>query len=158
MFLVFVAICGYASVYLASDYYYFRDGLANLRSSINTLNEIKTNLTAEITRLSREESVYSSSLSIMQQELPTIEIFDSIDKSTVRGVILSSVALTQKDIKIDGLANTEDNIVTTTRNLLDSEAFVVAQVPVVTRENMGPEGLKFSLTLTPKAIGESGQR
>ncbi|MCL2146758.1 MAG: PilN domain-containing protein [Synergistaceae bacterium] len=94
----------------------------------------------------------------MNQELPTIEVFDSIDKSTVRGVILSSIALTERELKLDGLANTEDNIVTTTRNLLDSEAFSIAQVPIVTRENMGPEGLKFTLALTPRAIGESGQR
>ena len=158
MFLVFLAICGYATVHLVSDYYFLRNGIRDLRVKNADLNRIKASLTAELADLQRQESVYSSSLSIMQQELPTIEIFDSIDKSTVRGVILSSVALNQKELKLDGLANTEDNIVSTTRNLLDSEAFSIAQVPIVTRENMGPEGLKFSLTLTPKAIGESGQR
>jgi len=158
LFLVFAAVCGFASYSLVSDYYFLKREIHELNIRISRLIRIRTDLTAELTRLSRQESVYSSSLSIMQQELPTIEIFESIDKSTIRGVILSSIALNQKELKLDGLANTEDNIVTTTRNLLDSEAFSVAQVPVVTRENMGPEGLKFSLTLTPKSIGESGQR
>jgi|GEM_PF-4531389 len=158
MFMIFVGVCGFASFYLFRDYFFLSNGIEELNGSISRLTTLRNSLTAEITRLQNQERVYSTSLSIMNQELPTIEVFDSIDKSTVRGVILSSIALTERELKLDGLANTEDNIVTTTRNLLDSEAFSIAQVPIVTRENMGPEGLKFTLALTPRAIGESGQR
>jgi Tfp pilus assembly protein PilN len=94
----------------------------------------------------------------MQQELPSIEVFDSIEKSIVRGVILNSLSLNQKELKLNGVANNEDNIVTSARNLLDSEVYSIAQVPNVSRSNLGPEGLKFSLSLEPKTIGESGQR
>ena len=158
MFLIFGAVVSYAWIGMLGDIMFLSSGVNELTNNIQSLNDVKANLTRQLTQLSKEEKDYATSLSIMQQELPTMEIFESIDNSIIKGVILSSLAITQKELKLNGLANTEDNIVTATRNLLDSGAFNVAQVPVVTRSNMGPEGLKFSLSLEPKPIGESGRR
>jgi len=158
IFMVFGAVILYAGGCMLSDYRKLSDNVNDLTSRIRSLNIIKDRLTAELKALAEQERVYNSSLSIMQQELPTIEVFDSIDKSVIKGVILNSLSLSQKELKLGGVANTEDNIVTTTRNLLDSGAFSIAQVPVVNRANMGPEGLRFSLSLVPLSIGESGLR
>jgi Tfp pilus assembly protein PilN len=154
MFLFFGVLVSYTSLNVLNDILFLQDRVNTLSEKIVDLNAVKSGLTAELARLARQEAVYTSSLSIMQQELPTIEVFDSIDKSVIRGVILSSVALTQNELKLAGVANTEDNVVTTTRNLLDSGSLSVAQVPVVTRANMGPEGLRFSLSLIPLTIGD----
>jgi Tfp pilus assembly protein PilN len=158
MFIIYGALVSYASFCIIGDIYFLKNGIKDLQKDIAAELKTKNELQVELGRLTKQEAVYSQSLSIMQQELPTIEIFDAIDKSTVRGVILTSMVLNQKELKVVGVANTEDNIVTTIRNLLDSEAFSIAQVPVVTRENMGPEGLKFTLSLAPKPIGESGRK
>jgi len=139
--------------------------IMSLNTNISSLNErndeyrtIKVKLEAELRRLAQQEAVYVSSLSIMHQDLPTIEVFDSIDRSLARGVTLVSMTLSQPELKLNGVANTEDNIVTTTRSLLDSGTFSTAQVPVVNRTDMGPEGLRFTLSLAPLEIGRVNRK
>jgi len=157
LFMIFGAVISFTGFTMVNDIYTFRVDINNLNNDIENEKSVERGLTAELARLARQEQVYVSSLSIMQQELPTIEIFGSIDRSIIRGVILNSLSLSQKELKLGGVANTEDNIVTTIRSLLDSGVFSVAQVPVVTRANMGPEGLRFSISLEPLSIGESGK-
>ena len=158
MFLVFGAAVAYSWFVMAKDILFLQGKISDLSHQIGNLNNIRAGLMAELTRLDRQEQVYASSLSIMQQELPTIEILNSIEVAIVRGVILNSLSLSDANLKLDGVANIEDNIVQTARNLLDSGTFSQAQVPIVTRENMGPEGLRFSLSLAPMAIEEVGRR
>jgi Tfp pilus assembly protein PilN len=157
IFIIFGAVISFAGIDMIRKIYDLEYNIKDRSARVGNLQNIRRALQADLTRLAAQESVYRSSLSIMQQELPTIEVFDSIDKSIVRGVILNSLTLSQKELKVGGVANTEDNVVNSTRNLLDSGAFSVAQVPVVTRANMGPEGLRFSLSLEPLSIGESGK-
>ena len=158
MFIVFGAIFSYAWIGMLSDIMFLRNGVNTLQDKIGDLEVIKAKLTEELARLTKQEGVYVLNLSIMQQELPTIEIFESIDKSIVRGIILNSLVITQKELKLNGVADTEDNISTFMRNLMDSAVFYSVQLPTVARNNMGPEGLKFLLPLEPKPIGESGRR
>ena len=94
----------------------------------------------------------------MQQDLPTIEVFDSIDRGLVRGVTLKGINLSQNSLKLNGVAGVEDDVVESARKLLLSGTFSVAQVPQVTRTNTGPEEVNFTLFLAPLNIGEVGKK
>ena len=153
MFLIFSGVISYAWLVLAKEILFVQDRINTLTNQVEDLNVIKIGLTAELTRLSKEETVYVSSLSIMQQDTPTIEIFNSLDTSLIKGATLNSLSLAENELKLVGVAGTEDDIVETTRKLLETGNFSTAQVPVVTRTNMGPEGLKFTLSLIPLGFG-----
>ena len=153
-FLIFASVMSYTWFSMIKDILFLQDRINTLSNQVDDLRTVRIGLTAELARLSQEEAVYASSLSIMQQELPTIEVFNSIERAFNRGITLTSLVLTHTNLSLVGVANTEDNIVDTTRNLLDTGIFSVAQVPVVSRANMGPEGLSFSLSLAPLGIGE----
>ena len=158
MFMVFGSAVSYAWFVMAKDILFLQGKIRDLSHQVSNLNTVRTGLRTELARLDRQEQVYVSSLSIMQEELPTIEVFNAIERSLVSGVTLNSLALSDKNLKLDGVANTEDNIVQTARSLLDRGTFSHAQVPVVTRTGTGPEGLNFSLSLAPLSIGEAGRR
>ena len=165
MFLFFGVITSYAGFSMLSDILFFNDKINDLTRKINDETNIKNELTAVLAGYSRQETVYATSLSIMQEDLPTIEVFDALDRSVIRGVILDSLTLNHTEMKIEGVANAEDDVVTTARNLLDSGTFSVAQVPVVSRLNTGSranasgrDGFKFALSLVPLSIGESGRK
>jgi Tfp pilus assembly protein PilN len=158
MFIIFGSVVCFAWVLMGSDIAFISSQIETLTEKIEELTARENRLQKELNDLEKQERMYAQSLNIMQYELPTIEVFDSIEKSIVRGVILITLSLTQKELKLNGAANNEDNIVTSARNLLDSEVYNIAQVPKVERSGTGPEGLKFSLSLEPKPIQESGRK
>lgn len=143
---------------MVNDILFLNGKINDLSNDVENLNSVKIKLQSELSRLSQQEAVYVSSLGIMQQELPTIEVLDSIDRSLIKGVTLNTLALTQLDLRLNGVANAEDSVVEAARNLLDSGTFSTAQVPVVSRTGSGPEGLKFSLSLAPLKIVEVGKK
>lgn len=159
MFIIYGAVVAFAGTGMLSDFFILKNGIEDLKYRVEDLKSIEADLTEEIKRMQDREKVYSTGLSIMNEELPTIEIFEAIDKSILKGVILNKLSFTQKAIRLDGAANTENNISAFANNMMNSnDVFRDVQQPTMNRANMGLEGITYAITFAPKPIGESGRR
>lgn len=154
LFMMFVSSVGYAVFTAVKEIISVRADVIELTNSVDNLEGVKINLIAEVERMKKQEAAYASGLSVMSNELPTIEILGAIDRSLPAGITLNTIKIDAKLVSLAGVAASEEIIVEATRNLLNSGAFSTAQVPIATRGATERDGIRFTLTLTPLPIGE----
>lgn len=154
LLLTFLGVAGYASFVAGKDYVSLQNSVTALTTRVAHFDAVKAGLVAEIERLQKREALYVSSLNIMNQELPSIEILHAIDRSLPEGVSLSGLTIKADNVNLSGASGSEENIVRTTRNLLGSGAFSMAQVPVANRTGNNRDGIRFNLTLSPLLLSE----
>jgi len=130
-------------------------------SIVSSLEAEKTVLQRQVTELRAREKVFSDTLNIMQDDLPTIEVLNALESNideygigldTLRFVVGNAAGITNV-VEVTGLAATDKQIIDYSDRLRASGVFTDVLLPVTTlNESTGL--ISFTLRMPYLPIGQ----
>jgi cell division protein FtsB len=161
LFLFFVGSSGFYLATMTLKAIGLKEEIEYKQLEVDDLETSQRSLEAEIRRLQGREKVFSETLKIMQDDLPTIEAFNALESNTEYGMRLESVKFAAgqaggaNTLTVDASAATEDQIVQFTDGLTESGVFSQVRMPS-SRLDEGTGRVAFTLVLSLLNIGQIG--
>jgi len=156
----FVTSIGYL-VMMTIERLALKDRVIENESIVSVLEREKTGLQTKVTELRAREKVFSDTLNIMQDDLPTIEVLNALETNideygigldTLR-FIVGNVAGVNSVVEVTGLAATDKQIIDYSDRLRASGVFTDVLLPVTTlNESTGL--ISFTLRMPYLPIGQ----
>jgi cell division protein FtsB len=161
LFLFFVGSSGFYLATMTLKAIGLKEEIEYKQLEVDDLETSQRSLEAEIRRLQEREKVFSETLKIMQDDLPTIEAFNALESNTEYGMRLESVKFAAgqtggaNTLTVDASAATEDQIVQFTDGLTESGVFSQVRMPS-SKLDEGTGRVAFTLVLSLLNIGQIG--
>ena len=163
LFLFFIASNGFYLVTMAMKMMNLQEGIFLKEDEVSSLEVRKTELESEIKRLQDREKVFSETLKIMQEDLPTLEVFNALETHMDYGVGLNSIRFSAGRVMgnvkgpdiavVEATAATEEQIIQLTEGLTGSGVFSSVVMPNSTRDDKTGR-VTFTLNLSLLPIGQ----
>ncbi|MDR2175501.1 MAG: hypothetical protein LBO82_06145 [Synergistaceae bacterium] len=133
-----------------------RDSVEYKQSEVNRMETSKTALEAEIRRLQQREKVFTETLKIMQDDLPTLEIFEALETCTEPGMRISDLryaAGASPTVILNAAADTDEQTTLFRIGLENSGVFSRVTMPT-SKLDERTRKVQFTLNLTLLPIGQ----
>ena len=158
LMLVFFASSGYYIVTMTLKMIDLNDSIEYKESEVSGLETQKRQLETEIRRLQDREKVFTSTLKIMQDDLPTLEVLNALETCMEPGMGLSSLRCTTapntgNTAVLIATAAAEEQIINFTDGLSRSGVFSTVNMPTSTRDDKTGR-VTFTLNLSILPIGQ----
>jgi cell division protein FtsB len=147
------------SFYLATTTLKFlalKDSVELKRSDVSRLEASRVALEAEITRLQQREKVFVDTLKIMQDDLPTLELFEALETCAEPGMRISDLRYAtgaSPQVILNAMADTDEQTTRFRIGLENSGVFSRVTMPTSALDEKTQKVL-FTLNLTLFPIGQ----
>jgi hypothetical protein len=157
LLLFFPSTMGYIG-WMAWNILSMRGDVEDKRNEVENMEGEKTALEGEIRRLQAQEAMYASTLKIMQDDLPTLEVLNAFEKHMVRRMGLNTLRFgnttpTGTTVTVDATAATEEQIINLYAGLMSSGVFASGSMSNSKRDDKTGR-VSFTLNLTALPIGQ----
>jgi hypothetical protein len=136
------------------------DSIEYKTDEVGGLSVSRTALEGEIRRLQEREKVFSDTLKIMQDDLPTLEVLNALETYMVNGMGLNSLNFTPPQgnnpaivAQLEATAIEEEQIIELTTGLSECGVFSNVIMPNSRRDDATGR-VTFTLSLTVLPIGQ----
>jgi Tfp pilus assembly protein PilN len=126
------------------------------QTEVSRLQAGKAALEAEIKRLQEREKVFAETLRIMQDDLPSLEIFEAVDACAPSGLKISELKFTAGEsplVTLNATANTDEQITRFRIELEGSGVFSRVTMPA-SKLDERTRKVAFTLNMVPLSIGQ----
>jgi cell division protein FtsB len=154
--LVFLLFLGSTSFYLVNSTFEVLDlksSVESKQSEVSRLEADRVALEAEITRLQQRERMFTDALKIMQEDLPTLEMFKALETYAEPGMRFFDLRYAAPQVMLNARADTEEQITLFRVELENSGVFSKVDMPTSKLDEKTRKVL-FTLNLTLLPIGQ----
>lgn len=133
-----------------------RDSVEYKRSEVSRLEASKVALEAEIRRLQEREKVFTDTLKIMQDDLPTLELFEALETCMEPNMRISDLRFTagrEPLVILNATADTDEQTTIFRIGLENSGVFSRVTMPT-SKLDEKTKRVQFTLNLTLLPIGQ----
>jgi hypothetical protein len=137
-----------------------RESVENKSYDVGNMERQKMDLEAEIGRLKAQEAVYASTLKIMQDDLPTLEVLSAFEDHMQEKMGLNTLQFGNSSaegtpVTVDATAATEEQIIDLYDGLMKSGVFAPASKGMTSSKRDDRTGrVSFTLSLVALPIGQ----
>lgn len=156
LLLVFIASSGYFIATMTLKMLDLKDLIESKEIEVSTLETQRSQLDAEIRRLQEREKVFTSTLKIMQDDLPTLEVLNALENNLEFGMGLNTLkcsAGNPSSAVLTATAAEESQIIHFTDGLSRCGVFSAVAMPSSTRDDKTGR-VTFILNLSILPIGQ----
>ena len=157
LMMIFFGASGYYIATMTLKMLDLKDLIEYKQDEVATLETQRTQLEAEIRRLRDRENVFTSTLKIMQDDLPTLEVLNALETYLEPGMGLNSLrftsAATGNTAVLIATAAAEEQIILFTDGLGRCGVFSEVRMPTSTRDERTGR-VTFTLNLSVLPIGQ----
>jgi cell division protein FtsB len=153
LFLLFLSSTGFyfmKTVFAVLD---LKDSVEYKQSEVSRLEASRNALEAEIKRLQQREKVFTDTLKIMQDDLPTLELFEALETRAEPGMRIFDLRYAAPQVILNARADTEEQITLFRVELESSGVFSRVSMPI-SRLDEKTRKVLFTLNLTLLPIGQ----
>jgi cell division protein FtsB len=153
LFLLFLGSTGFyfmKTVFAVLD---LRDSVESKQSEVSRLEASRGALDAEIKRLQQREKMFTDTLKIMQDDLPTLELFEALETCADEGMRIFDLRYAAPQVVLNARADTEEQITLFRIELENSGVFSRVSMPT-SRLDEKTRKVLFTLNLTLLPIGQ----
>ncbi|MDR2528153.1 MAG: hypothetical protein LBD04_03920 [Synergistaceae bacterium] len=133
------------------------DAIEEKEYLVNDLESGKNALEAEVGRLRRQEADYAATLKIMQDDLPTLEVLEALEKGLQTGMGLNTLRFNTTPqgatAMVDATAATDEQTVQFSSSLTGSGVFSAVTMPSSKLDDR-TKRVSFTMSLTLLPIGQ----
>jgi hypothetical protein len=154
----FVVISGAYIGLMTVNMFSLQSDVEDKRNEVENMEGERTALEAEIRRLRAQEAVYATTLKIMQDDLPTLEVLNAFEEHMDYGMGLRSLRFGNSGaagtgVTVDATAAVEEQIIRLSDGLLGSGVFAAVNMTNSRRDDRTGR-ISFTLNLTALPIGQ----
>ena len=156
LFLLFLCSAGFYLVTTAFSMLALKDSVEYKQSEVQRLEASRIALEAEIKRLQQTEKVFTDTLKIMQDDLPTLEFFEALEICAEPGMKISDVRYTagkEPLVILNAAADTDEQTTVFRIGLENSGVFSKVTMPT-SKLDEKTQKVQFTLNLTLLPIGQ----
>ena len=143
-------------IFAVSNGFYMWMAFQNMMR-LNDAIEEKNALEAEVGRLRRQEAEYAATLKIMQDDLPTLEVLNALERGLEPGMGLNTLRLSPTPqgtvATLDATAASDEQTVQFSTSLTSSGVFSAVSMPN-SRLDDRTQRVSFTMSLTLLPIGQ----
>jgi cell division protein FtsL len=160
LLLVFFASSGAYIVLMTLNMFSLRTSVEEKTYEVENKEGQKAALEAEIRRLAAQEAVYASTLKIMQDDLPTLEVLNAFEEHMDYGMGLNTLRFGNSapggtPVTVDATSATEAQIIALYDGLMGSGVFTPASAGMTNSRRDDRTGrVSFTLSLVAFPIGQ----
>ena len=133
------------------------DAIEEKEYDVGNLEGEKNALEAEVGRLRRQEAEYAATLKIMQDDLPTLEVLNALERGLEPGMGLNTLRLSPTPqgtvATLDATAASDEQTVQFSTSLTSSGVFSAVSMPN-SRLDDRTQRVSFTMSLTLLPIGQ----